>query len=826
MSIKSSAWIKNVTVGSFAISVMIPALGEALNVLNVESDMTLTESATYDEVCVSKNAVLNLNGYRLRTGKVSGEGVVMSAVVDSEFSGMFVETSDSNAGYVDTGYVPSCTDTIRTKFRLNSLTENMALFSSRKVYNNKTMSCVFTKQNNKLKLRFDRKKSYKFYTIKLTANEDYEIVADFGKNEYVVNGETYKGDSTSEMTGDFLAFTNIYLFAAGTYNEINGNGTYTLDTNAKSCRMYYFSVYDKNGNIKVNMIPAKQDGKVGFFDTVRGSFHPMTNDNLHSYERVAYVTTPAIAEANVYINTGYVPYLTDCMETKVRFDSTGEFQGIFSSRATASTNTFTCVLTRDSTLRFDHHTTNPYVYYNGAGKNVVFSKDKDYEIIMNGNTLEASVNGVPSETPMTENPENSSATTDMTLRLFAVATKGQGHSYFAKGCRMYYFRIKDKDGNIKLDFVPVRRASDGVVGFYDRISGRFVTEGVTEGVSPDKLTAGPVLPTDLTVSGGRCKSSPIGDYSTSSANLFNNNVIYRTDSYSRICFIKADMGEPLRVDYDIGEGNAKVVNMYRLWGGGDGRSPSKWKLYGSNADTAFDSKEDDDSENSGWELLDEDESGGNLPGVASGNNANCCTRIFANDRPFRFYRFKVVEGGNNFLDLTQLEFFHIENTDISGTLHVSVADGEVVLNDTVTFAGDMKVVKEGKGAFQSNMAGQFYLGGTDINAGEFILGVPLSTKYTIAKGAVIGFDISSHQTGPLMVADEDSSISEPFNYFVNCSDGANISKNGFALTSGYDFRGKATVFSNRTPSVRVKPRIEGDGNIFLFGPKGLIITFY
>ena len=222
----------------------------------------------------------------------------------------------------------------------------------------------------------------------------------------------------------------------------------------------------------------------------------LTVDVVAPYEQLEFIVS---AENNgSFIDTGYTPRLTDRVETKIRLGTLGENQGIFSARQSATTNTFSCILYNpddgNRKLRFDHHTTKPYVLHKaeGAGAYTEYATDEDYEIVMDGNTLSLSVNGEASSTTLTANPPDSDANPGMSLRLFAVATKGSGHNLFAKSCRMYYFRVYDKDGKLKLDLVPVRRTSDGKVGFYNRVSKTFKAFYSGNGI------AGPVVP-DLPV---------------------------------------------------------------------------------------------------------------------------------------------------------------------------------------------------------------------------------------------------------------------------------------------------------------------------------------
>lgn len=86
----------------------------------------------------------------------------------------------------------------------------------------------------------------------------------------------------------------------------------------------------------------------------------------------------------------------------------------------------------------------------------------------------------------------------------------------------------------------------------------------------------------------------------------------------------------------------------------------------------------------------------------------------------------------------------ITDTAGGGELHVDVASGETVENSTVSFAGQMKLVKDGAGTFVAAKANQTYTGGTAATSGWLKSGAyngawgPSKALITIADGA--GFD--------------------------------------------------------------------------------------
>ena len=788
--------------------------------LTVAKDTVLSADATYDSVDVAANATLDLNGHKLTTGGLTGGGMVMSATMDAKPLAIdgytlldYVETPSDNASvFIDTLYKPSCNDRVETKVESGLITGNQSIFSSRKTSVSQQLSCIITES----KFRFDRNDKYGVATSSaISRGTPYALYADFKSSTFKIDGGTAL--TASGGTGNFTAYTNIFLFALGQYKS---ETQYDIGSFATSMKMYYFHVYDGDGKLQVALAPAKApDGTVGFYDVVRKKFLAPAAGTLTAsdptYSALSYVQSPPNnATLRQHVETAYIPLLTDRIEAKIRIGDPSGFQGVFSARMKDGTNSFSCVQAQGPKLRFDHHTLVPFVYHHVGSTDTTYANTRDYEIVMDGNTLDFSVNGVVSDTKLTANPPDESASPGIALRLFAIATKGAGHDNYANGCRIYYLRAYDKDGNVKLNLFPAERASDGVVGFYDATRDSFLTA--------QGLVGGKYVPEDLTTPECTCMCRPSGDGDTTAANLFNNNLTYRADSVSRLYFpASGNKALPLRVDYDFGEGNEKVVNMYSIWGGYTNRSPAAWEFYGS--DSAYGSADEAD-----WTLLDTGAKGSNLPGVASGNTADCCTRAFDNKAAYRYYRLKVTAGGAggaaNYFEVTQLEYFHIDETETPGELCVNVADGAAATNSTVCLGGNMKVSKEGDGAFALCADNSFYTGGTDVNAGSFIVGAPLSTALTMAEGTTLGFLLRDNIAAPLLMPEVGSSF--PANLVVSidrASDDVKLGKTGRVLTDGYNFGGTALNFTATDWARNLSA--DGDGNLVVRGRSGLMIIF-
>lgn len=547
------------------------------------------------------------------------------------------------------------------------------------------------------------------------------------------------------------------------------------------------------------------------------------------YELLAYVKTPA-NNTDTYLDTGYKPGLsstpgraTDRMETKVQFDgslSSKPNYGIWSMQTeyipTVDENRrSTTTLLNEGKFRYDYHNKTDQFSDNTV------EQGKEYALSADYSTGYFYVDGERQVNKIVVNQGTWTVFTNVFL-FCVIDLNRTSYSYktnmFACDMRMYYFRAYGANGNLKIDLVPARRKADNTVGFYDRVGEKFIAPLSGSLIAGDVVT--PAV--DLTVPGGTCRVSVSGEQSTKAANLFNDNFTYKTGSSSRY-FHNVEQGLfPLRIDYDFGEGYAHAVNMYRIWGGGNGdgtRSPSEWELWGSNS--AYGSAD----ETAGWTRLDSAKKGGNLDGVAAGTTANSCLRLFANETPYRYYRLKITGGGNGkYFDMTQIEYSRADATATPGELRVTVANGTAVTNSTLTLGGDLKFVKAGAGTFMSSVSNQLYMGGTDVKAGEFVVGAPLATAMTVSSGARLGFNFTSRDAKPVLTLGNGTSIPSTLGVSLYCDGEFKLPGSGVVLTSGYDFSGTTIDFTRTSWASHLAV---GDGNnLWGYGPNGLIITLY
>ena len=214
---------------------------------------------------------------------------------------------------------------------------------------------------------------------------------------------------------------------------------------------------------------------------------------------------------------------------------------------------------------------------------------------------------------------------------------------------------------------------------------------------------------DLTAADAARISSPTTFYiaGMTALNLFNNNYARAgTDNNRRI--IVATNNLPLAVTYDFGE--AKVVDAYRIWTGPMGswerrRLPRIWKFEGSN-------------DNASWALLDARHA------EAEWTAANRHRMYaFANTTAYRYYRMTVEAAQtttDGYLELVQLEYFHLKPTQ--GELHIDSSPGgsDKINLPGLTLDGNMRLFVEGSGAVRFTRTGQTYVGGTEIVGGTVI----------------------------------------------------------------------------------------------------------
>ena len=180
-----------------------------------------------------------------------------------------------------------------------------------------------------------------------------------------------------------------------------------------------------------------------------------------------------------YIATGYTPLCTDKVTVRFQFldASFGSYQALYCARLSGK-QTFTCQLTSGSTLRFD--------YNDGTrGYSSAQIGQTDHLLVVDGNTQTYVLDG----STLSINVKEGSFTVGSPFYLFRTEAENTNFGKF----RLYYFKVEDAAGNVKVDMRPCRNDS-GEVGLYDFAEGRMGFYG--NAGSNDFIGSGTTLPAE------------------------------------------------------------------------------------------------------------------------------------------------------------------------------------------------------------------------------------------------------------------------------------------------------------------------------------------
>ena len=185
------------------------------------------------------------------------------------------------------------------------------------------------------------------------------------------------------------------------------------------------------------------------------------------YTRLEWIA----ADGNQRIDTDYRPDQTDKISVRFKMPTySSAIQTLFCARQNG-TDTFTCLILTNGRLRFDYNTGT--VGTTPAG----LARDVDYILVADGKTMTYTLNG--NAVTLSDYTDRSGTfTPGSTLRLFQTEGGALPGHY-----RMYWFKVEDESGNVKVDMRPCKRDSDGAIGMYDLVRESFlpnVSTGVFE----------------------------------------------------------------------------------------------------------------------------------------------------------------------------------------------------------------------------------------------------------------------------------------------------------------------------------------------------------
>lgn len=263
---------------------------------------------------------------------------------------------------------------------------------------------------------------------------------------------TFDGGTTASLNFVGMPQVPLYLFARN--NKSEGVGMFGY------CRCLNFTIKNGSGEIVMDMLPCKRnsDGAVGMIDLVSGNFftNQGSGDDFKAggeammgddYEYIPYVT---FAKNKLY-DLGIVKstYQLEVMFARSEERATPYLYGCVTSPHTASV---TAYMSSGGSWRFGSS-------YKGLNTNDTLIHRT---IISNGKTEFDFASGTFTKSTFTT-PDT------VVLGGYRAASGSLTKNYQGK---VYYFKITEGDDAI-LDWLPCRRKSDGVEGFWDCVTQTF-----------------------------------------------------------------------------------------------------------------------------------------------------------------------------------------------------------------------------------------------------------------------------------------------------------------------------------------------------------------
>lgn len=218
--------------------------------------------------------------------------------------------SDGNQ-WIATTYTPLCSDRVEFNFRMVGFTDwnHHYLFGSFGTANDKD-SFILSYYGNNSGRQIQTWNGY--YAMQngpyLETGIDYDVVFDSGNKSFSINGQTMP----TRGNGVFTAQSPFILFGGHTAGSEFDPETTTIGYKTKY-RLYSFKVFDKDGDLKCDLVPAYDANatsgvtRFGVYDTVSRAFFKnrgtasFTTDPafriVHIIDRAAYGSDEAAGEA-------------------------------------------------------------------------------------------------------------------------------------------------------------------------------------------------------------------------------------------------------------------------------------------------------------------------------------------------------------------------------------------------------------------------------------------------------------------------------------------------------------------------------------------------
>ena len=222
------------------------------------------------DVVVAADATIDLKGYALFVKGLSGGGTITStADADAAYATLdFIQADNNNASqYIITDYTPRYSDTFVTRVNFQSVIDQ-CIYCARGGSVGSGSYTGITYDNNKW--RFDHVTAQGSKLGVPPVNVDCSLTINGKTGVCKVNGDNLYTMATSDddtaTAASVLSFFILNNNASGTAMTYYGQANF---------KMYFFRIYDVNGALVRDYVPAKNgSGVAGLWDRVNNAFWP------------------------------------------------------------------------------------------------------------------------------------------------------------------------------------------------------------------------------------------------------------------------------------------------------------------------------------------------------------------------------------------------------------------------------------------------------------------------------------------------------------------------------------------------------------------------
>jgi hypothetical protein len=264
------------------------------------------------------------------------------------------------------------------------------------------------------------------------------------------------GDTSTTLAYVEMPDNTLVLFS----NHLASGGISSAKAVARST---YFRIKDASGEYIINMYPAKRnsDGKVGMLDVVSGRFYPSESD-------VDFLGGSEVKVAEGYEIKDYVTFSADKVFDAGLVESEYNIEVMYERSESSSNPYLFGVITSPHTATVSAYMASGGAWRWGSSSRAISTNNQiQHRVqIKNGQVIFDVTNYTVSKSAAFVTPD--------TLLVGGYRSSSGEKNRNYKG-RIYYFKVTD-GGVPVVDWIPCKRLVDGVEGFWDCATQKFVEE--------------------------------------------------------------------------------------------------------------------------------------------------------------------------------------------------------------------------------------------------------------------------------------------------------------------------------------------------------------